>query len=126
MIKLNSPEGARIAKSLLLISANRSDEEAESIHELVLKLMDGNMGLLATFAADVFDQTGDFPNIFPVIKKKSGVAMAGEFSTFVMDLRRQRIAEGKSSLNVIFVDEDGVAENVLFMADFQHLRKKAA
>jgi hypothetical protein len=125
MIKLTATEGATIGKAMLFLTADKSEKDARQIHQTVIKLVDGNMWMLATFAAEMYDETGDFPDIFPVIKERLGLEKAGEFSACVKGIRDRRATDGKD-LNVIFVDENGVAENVVYMARYEHLRKAAA
>lgn len=124
MITLNKSEAGNAARALLFSIANSNGDHLQ-IKLLVAKLMANRMSELAFAATAVFDVTGDFPDIFPVLKQVHGPYKAGEFTKVVRAIRTERIAAGQSNLPVLFVDENGVAENVVFMTDFEHLRRAA-
>ena len=124
MINLTETEACLAARALLFSIANTGDDYFD-VKFLVAKLMRDNLAELAFAAAAVYDATGEFPDIYPILKQLYGFDRASQFSATVKAIRTDRVAQGRESLPVIFVDEDGVAENVVFIADYEHLRKAA-
>lgn len=125
MIGLSQEERNFVARTLLATAAPRKDMHVHILYKSAVELVVGDMDLLAAMAVDTFDLTGHFPDVWPSIASTSSLANAEAFATKIKEIRDQRAKEGKGLL-VEFVDEDGVSENVLFMANYQHLRKSAA
>ena len=125
MTSIRHRDGMLAAHALLVDMTLNPDPDSAERLALVLKLAKYPV-VLATIAVKVFDQVGRFPDIVDDIKLLAGREDALEYGTALQDIDRLRNQQGKERLPIRFTDEAGRPNNILFISDFQHLRKVAA
>jgi hypothetical protein len=114
-----------LPRALLLDLAVNPDPLSVQRVALVLKLVK-YPAVLATMAAGVFDDVSHFPYIVEDIKLLDGPAAGLAYGTELYRINRMRVADGREPLPIRFTDEIGRPHNIIYMSDYQHLRRAAA